>query len=230
MEKLVYLLGDAEPGSLPRARLDLRDALLAAGPALVAAGARRARFDVADLDDPLLEAVYQSNVHGLIDAQVSIWLDSLDTRRDVEAVLAPLSARQAAYLVTESVPRHAATSEPADGGRSPGVSLLTTFGKPQGLDDDTFYARWHGSHTPLSLEIHPLLRYVRNSVARVLTPGAPPLRAIVSEAVASLEIAADPVRFFGSPEGAKRAAEDLMTFVDFPTLSTVWMSEYVLAS
>ena len=82
--------------------------------------------------------------------------------------------------------------------RSPGVSLVTAFPKPKHLDDETFYARWHGSHTPMSLEIHPLTRYVRNSVARCLTPGAPPYRAIVSESVESLEVAADPERFYGS--------------------------------
>ena len=66
---------------------------------------------------------------------------------------------------------------------------MTTFDKPASLDDETFYARWHGSHTPLSLEIHPLTLYVRNSVVRALTPGARPRRAIGNEAVGSLSTA-----------------------------------------
>ena len=48
--------------------------------------------------------------------------------------------------------------------------LVTALKRRSGLDSETFYARWHGSHTPLSLEVHPLLHYVRNTVARSLTP------------------------------------------------------------
>jgi len=71
---------------------------------------------------------------------------------------------------------------------------------------------------------------VRNAVARALTPGAPPYRAIVNESVASLEIAADPEQFYSSRDGQRRAGEDLATFVDFRTLNTALMSEYILAS
>jgi hypothetical protein len=230
MEKLIYMLGDTEPGTLPQGRADLRDALLAAGSSLASAGAQRASFTVADIDDPLAGEVAQFNVDGLIDAKVSFWLDSIDSRGEVEKVLAPLTKRMAGYLVTESIPRDYAERAWADGERSPGVALVTTFPKPEHLDDETFYACWHGSHTPLSLEIHPLLHYVRNAVARVLTPGAPPYRAIVNESVATLEIAADPELFYSSREGMKRAGEDLAKFVDWKTLSTALMSEYILES
>ena len=230
MEKLVYLLGDSEPGSVPRARIDLRERLLGAAPALLAAGARRASFTVADLDYPQADGVAQFNAHGLTDAKIALWLDSLDERRAVEAVIAPLAERFAGYLVTESVPRARASAGRAGGARSPGVCLVTTFDKPASLDDEAFYERWHGSHTPLSLEIHPLTLYVRNSVVRALTPGAPPLRAIVNEAVASVAIAADAEKFYSGDEGRERAIKDLLSFVDFRSLSTALMSEYVLSA
>ncbi|MFP6640977.1 MAG: hypothetical protein VCC04_12095 [Myxococcota bacterium] len=226
MEKLIYLLGDAEPGNVPRARTDLRDVLLDATSTLVEAGASRASFTVADLDDPNADRVWQFNAGGLIDAVVCLWLESVDHRKQIEAVLSPLAKRMAGYLVTESVPRALQGHDPGPGERSPGVALVTTFPKPERIDDETFYACWHGSHTPLSLEIHPLLQYVRNSVARVLTPGAPLLRAIVNESVASPEIAADPTAFFGNKEGQERALADLLSFVDLETLSTTLMSEY----
>jgi len=229
VEKLVYLLGDTDPGSLPRARTDLREALLAAGPALAAAGAESVSFTVADLDDPVVDSVPQFNVTGLIDAKLSLWLDSLDHRGPIEKVVAPLASRHAGYLVTESVPRAYAGRDWPDGERSPGVALVTTFPKPDSIDDETFYARWHGSHTPLSLEIHPLLQYVRNAVARALTPGAPPLRAIVNESVASAEIAANPDLFFRSKQDQKRAIQDLLSFSEFETMSTALMSEYILS-
>lgn len=227
MEKLIYLLGEAEAGFVPRARGDLRDALLETAPRLVQAGAQRASLSVADLDEADADRVPQFNTGGLIDAAVSLWLASVDQRKEIEAVLSPLAKRWAGYLVTESVPL--AGSAPRPGERQSGVALVTTFPKPERLDDATFYARWHDSHTPLSLEIHPLLRYTRNSVARRLTPGAPPLHAIVSEAVASAAIAADPIAFFGSEPNRARAVEDLLSFVDFETLSVALMSEYTLA-
>lgn len=228
MEKLIYLLGDSESGTVPRGRTDLRERLLETGAALGRAGALRASFTVADLDGA--DGVDQFNTSGLIDATVSLWLDSIDCRGEVETVLSPLVERLAGYLVTESVPLALGGHPRRRGERSPGVALVTTFPKPARIDDDTFYARWHGSHTPLSLEIHPLLQYIRNSVARVLTPGAPPLCAIVNESVASLEIAADPIRFYRSRQDQKRAVEDLLSFVDFDTLSFVAMSEYTLGA
>jgi hypothetical protein len=229
MEKLIYLLGDAESGTLPRARSDLRDALLEIGPDLVRAGARRISLAVADLDDPDADRVRQFNASGLMDAKLSLWLESVDDRSRIEALFSPLAKRSAGYLVTESVPRALRGQDLGPGERSPGVSLLTTFPKPDRIDEETFYDRWHGSHTPLSLEIHPLIQYVRNSVARVLTTGAPPIRAIVNESVASIAIAADPISFYRSERDRERAVEDLFSFVDFETLSMVLMSEYILS-
>ncbi len=226
MEKLIYLLGDADPGTVPRARTDLREALLEIAPVLNRVGGRQVSFTVADLDDA--DRVIQFNTSGLIDATVSVWLESVDDREKIEAALSPLAKRLAGYLVTESVPRALQGSGARPGERSPGVALVTTFPKPERIDDETFYTRWHGSHTPLSIEIHPLLQYIRNSVARVLTPGAPPFRAIVNESVASAAVAADPIAFYGSKQDQKRAAEDLLSFIDFETLSTVLMSEYTL--
>ena len=228
MEKLIYLLGDSEPGTVPRDRADLRDALLETSPLLIDAGARKASFCVADLDETATERVPQFNVSGLHDAAVSLWLESLDQRKEVETLLSARTKRLASYLVTESVPLELAGGAPLPLERYPGFALVTTFPKPERLDDETFYSRWHGSHTKLSLEIHPLTQYIRNSVARPLTIGAPPLRAIVSDSVASVEILADPDAFYGSDEGRRRAVKDLLGFVDFEAMSSVLMSQYAL--
>ncbi|MEZ4217374.1 MAG: EthD domain-containing protein [Myxococcota bacterium] len=236
MEKVVYLLGLGASGAAESdgrdardARIALRERLLALAEPLAAAGARRARAAVADIDDARADASFRLDAHGHGDAAVSLWLDSIDARGPVERALAGAAARCAGYLVTESVPLAPAAGV-APGARIPGVALVTSFDKPAALDDDAFYARWHGSHTPLSLEIHPLLHYVRNAVVRPLTPGAPPLRAIVSEAVASVDVIADPAVFYGSEEGRARAVADLRTFVDFRSLATALMSEYVLVA
>ena len=41
-------------------------------------------------------------------------------------------------------------------------------------------------------------------------------------------VAADPIAFFGSESNRARAVKDLLSFVDFETLSVALMSEYVL--
>jgi hypothetical protein len=228
MEKLIYLLGDTPAGTVPRGRRDLKNALLEVAPSLVEVGARAITFSVADVDDPDLDGVAQFNSTGLLDAQLSIWVDYLDGRDQIESAISPLAQRLAGYLATESILRDYAGRNWKSGEASPGIALVTTFPKPDALDDETFYARWHGSHGPLSLELHPLTRYVRNMVARVLTPDAPPIRAIVSESVESAAVAGDVEKFYGGRENRKRIVADLFSFAELETMSTVVMREYIL--
>ena len=82
----------------------------------------------------------------------------------------------------------------------------------------------------LSFEIHPLWEYTRNAVARVLTPGAPPYRAIVEERFRTLEDLTDPNRFFGAPENIQRVLTDIATFIDMESINNAPMSEYILKS
>ena len=227
MEKLIYLLGDAEAGTPPQRRHDLREKIFAVVPALEAAGARDLTVTVADIEDPALDQIAQMNAHGLIDGQVSLWVDCLDDRREIEAIVSSLASRFAGYLVTESILREYPRQEWARGEASPGVAIFTTFPKPDALDFETFYARWHGSHGPLTLLLHPLTRYVRNAVVRGITAGAPTLHAIVSESVASCAVVADPDQFYSGPENRKKIVKDLLSFADMTTMSSIPMREYL---
>jgi hypothetical protein len=174
-------------------------------------------------------------VGGPFFATVSLWLESLDGRGPYEAVLAGFPATAHGWLVTESVPRaYGANRTWPDGERSPGVSIVTVFDKKARLDDATFFAIWHGEHTPLSFEIHPLWLYVRNAVARAVTPGAPPVRSIVYEAVPTVEDLLDFDRFFGAggsreklKANIERVNAHLATFADTAGLETTPMAEYI---
>jgi hypothetical protein len=143
---------------------------------------------------------------------VSLWVDSVDVWRDVVA-----QAPGDAYLVTESVPQPVSST--------PGLlTHLTWFPKPDRLTDEQFYAGWHEVHTPSSAALHPRRRgYVRDAVARRLTPGSPPVRAIVSEFFA-LEDYVDPARLFGGAETLERTAEELPLYADGESISCcpVW--------
>ncbi len=104
------------------------------------------------------------------------------------------------------------------------------MGKPESLPYGIFIQRWHGSHTPLSLEVHPLWAYVRNAVARRLTPDAPDFLGIVEEQFLSIEDVSDPDRFFSSQEDQKRAMEDAKSFLDLSATEFYLMSQYIMKS
>ena len=228
MEKLIYLFGETEAGSVPRGQSALRERLFAAAPALVASGASGLTVSVADVEDPDLDAVNQFNSMGLLDGQISFWVDHVDRRQEIESILRGLASRMAGYLVTESILREYPARDWPAGAPSPGIAIFTTFPRPVSLDPETFYARWHGSHGPLSLELHPLTRYVRNGVFRPLTEGAPTLDAIVSESVASCAVASDVEQFYSGRENRKRIVKDLLSFAEIETMSSVVMREYIL--
>ena len=224
MEKLVYLLGsEMDPDAL-------REALVGPiGARMLDVGLHELEVYVSDQKGPLAQHVdNKMDPDGLMSAGVCLWLDSLDARAPIEAALGEVSAHLAGYLVSESVPREYARRDWPDGKLSPTVTLATALQPKPRLSDEDFYARWHGSHTPLSLRIHPLTRYIRNTVTRPITAGAPPYRGLVFESVESLEILADRDAFYGGEEGQREAVEDLLSFADFRAMASVTMSETIV--
>jgi hypothetical protein len=239
MEKLVYLLWSGS------GRLDdaARDELL--GPVasiLSAAGARRISMDVADdeaaaVNLPLPPPPDDPSPAAL----VSVWLDCHDDRGDIEAALGAHADRLAGYLVTESIPTDYGDNQwaPArswsDGERSPGVVMLTLMEQPDRLTDAEWYGHWYGTQTPMSTAIQPRIRYVRNAVARPLTPGAPPYRGIVEEAWPSVGHVNDPMLFYCADgdeavlaANMKTMIDSVTAFLDMDRIRLAAMSEYLL--
>jgi hypothetical protein len=228
MEKLVYL-------SWRRPRLEIeayRERLLdAVAPRLIDAGAVKLDVNVSDVIGTIPRPLLLMGEGATLSAAVSLWLDCYDARGPLEAILAEDAERLCGYLVSESIPQAAGGRDWPDGVRSPGVSHFTWFEKPKELPDEAFFRAWHEVHTPFSFELHPRRwSYVRNSVLRTLTPGAPPVRAIVVERFRSLEDYTDPKRLFGSEEALKRSAEEVSAYADPASLSSVPLSEYILRS
>lgn len=139
---------------------------------------------------------------------VEVWLDSVDVW---PAVIEQVPSD--AYLVTESVP------QPLSGAAGL-LTHLTWFPKPDRLTDDEFFHGWHIVHTPSSTALHPRRQgYVRDSVARALTSGSPPVRAIVSEFFA-LDDYTDPARLFGGPETLQTTMDELPLYADAVDISS----------
>ena len=172
-----------------------------------------------------------------VGATVNLWLGSLDDRGPYEAVLGGAADRVAGYLVTESVPLEYEQRNWPDGERSPGVKQITMFDKRSDIDDTQFFARWHGSHTPLTFEVHPVCLYVRHAVARAVTEGAPNWRGIVEEGLREVEDLTYPMRYFSagdSPDtlehNVKRVIDDVSTFLDLGSVESYPTAEFILRS
>jgi len=228
MEKLVYLCWKRSADSIER----FRDALLRdVSPRLLEAGALSLTVNVADLGDRVADSPLVIGEGRSISASVSFWVHSIDGRGVIEQTLAPCTEKLWGYLVTESVPLQYPDRSWPDGAKSPGVTLFTAFPKPDRLTDEQFFGHWHGSHTPLSFEIHPLWRYIRNAVARPLTSEARPYRGIVEERFREVEDALDMERLFrGKAANMKRGMKDVDQFLDRDKIDSALMNEYIVKS
>jgi hypothetical protein len=239
VEKLVYLIWDRpsrDPGELRRQFVD------DLGPRMIAAGARGLEVHVDDADAQIPTMIKVPDDELPVRACVSVWLDAHDFRQPIEDLLGAAGIRRAGYLVTEALYRdygdneHAPARSWPDGERSPGVVMLTIFDKPAGMDDETFYGHWYGHQSPMSEWMQPRCRYVRNTVVRALTPGAPRYKAIVAEAWPTAEHLTDLPTFFGSADGAdlgeriRIMLDSTKLLFDPSTMRSYTLSEYILKS
>jgi hypothetical protein len=239
VEKLVYLIwGDASPAQGDRRRAEL----LEVAQRLLEAGARAVTVNVHDgaaAQAPSPVPTPEGEDPHV--AEVSIWVDSYDRRAPLEKLILDTGSTVAGYLVVESLYEdygttpHASPRDWADGQRSPGVLTVSLIHRPEGLDYATWIERWHGTQSPLSGELQPRCRYVRNEVVRALTPGAPEIHGIVEEAWPSAEHVADPMLFFnaqGDPallsEHITAMLDSVNACLDLARIRNTTMSEYLV--
>lgn len=136
-----------------------------------------------------------------------------------------------AYKVTEALPVRYSKAWP-DGEPTPGACLLTLFAKKKTIDYQTFIDRWHKSHTPLSLRIHPLWNYNRNVVDECLSEDTTPFHGIVEEQVRTSSDLLNPFKFFGHPlviiPRMVSVYTDTKSFIDYSTMETFLATEYIV--
>lgn len=135
---------------------------------------------------------------------VSLWTDQHYGEQMQAAldVLAPRADELAAYLVTESVPLPPPSSAP--GRRAEGLANIALLRRPADLDEATWLSRWQRDHTPVAIATQATFGYVQNYVVRALTPGAPPVSAIVEE-LFPIEAVRSLHAFFGAADDADLA-------------------------
>jgi hypothetical protein len=176
-------------------------------------------------------------------AVVSIWLDAYDRREPYEVLLRANSSRYAGYLVTESMytdyggNQWSAPRDWPDGERSPGVLTVTMLQQKRGTSYEEWMTFWHTRQSPMSEAIQPRARYVRNSIARAITPDAPPYLGIVEESWPTVDDLIDPMRFYcadGDPERMQTNMQTMLThiatLIDLDATRVHTMSEWILRS
>ena len=166
-------------------------------------------------------------------AGVSLWLENHDDRAGAQEVLSSIGERCDGYLVTESVyseygQRRGEPRSWPDGERSPGLVTFALVHRNPLLDPRTFREFWYGHQSPMSEAVQPRLRYVRNTVAHAVTPGAPPLDGIVVESWESEELVSDIEAFhLGDLENLTVMLDSVGTVFDMARLRSIAMSEYL---
>lgn len=234
MEKVIWLLRGEQGASV-----DVVDALrdLALEPAVLGLGVNQHDDDAVPAPSPAPgppdEATHV--------AQVSAWFANYQDRGVVEEAVAGLGLHADSYLVVESLvddygtTPHAGPRTWPDGQRSPGVLTVAVIHRPESLNEATWLHNWHEVQSPMSGELQPRTRYVRNQVVRALSADAPDIGGIVEEGWPSVEHVADPMLFFGAggdPEVMNRHLETMMGNViaclDLDRLRSTTMSEYLL--
>ena len=227
MEKLIYLTWKPDATPIADYRAHLIDEL---APRFLAAGVCALGVSVADTQDEIPNPTLSMGEGKTLAAALSLWLPSIDDRAPIEAALREQATRVDGYLVTESIPQAHEGRDWPDGKQSPGVTHFTWFPRPERLTPEAFYHGWHEIHTPESFELHPTRwEYVRNAVARVLTPGSPRADAIVVERF-SIEDYKDPARLYGSKDALAKTMENLPLYADMAEMHSTPLSEVIVKS
>ena len=138
-----------------------------------------------------------------------------------------------AYMAEEAIPvAYNKTWE--DLVPTPGICLLTLFRKRKDISYATFLDRWHNSHTPLSLKIHPLWNYNRNVAGTKLTDDTADWDGIVEEQFRTKGDLLNPVKFFGNPlimpYRMWQVYSDTRSFLDYQTIEPYYASELWIKS
>jgi hypothetical protein len=121
-----------------------------------------------------------------------------------------------------------------DGQATPGTCLLTLFHRKPGIDYDNFIHRWHNSHTPLSLKLHPLWNYNRNVVLQTVSENPSWYDGIVEEQTRTRAELLNPFKFFGNGleilGNMLKVYTDTKSFLDYKRIETYLAMEYHILS
>jgi hypothetical protein len=199
-------------------------------PQLLELGVRGLRVSVVDSDVAAAAGLRQENSRPVMDAMISVWLDSSVYRGEVEAAIESHVARMVGYLVTESAPL---VTDTAEGQRTEGMAQVVFLQRPRRLSEQQWLEIWHGSHTQVAIDTQSTFGYRQNVITRPMTYGAPPFDAIIEENF-PVEAMTSQHAFFGVKTDAELQAnlqamiDSCARFIDFDKIDVVPTSEYLI--
>jgi len=232
MEKLLYAFWRGEEPAEDLRRRFIRELK----PQILALGAERLQFNIADFAD-LSGTLVNFTLHSTRpppDGIVSAWLTSAWRREPLEELLTRTFSRIAGYEVAESTILPNARHPGREDERTFGFSQVTFLQVPPRLTFDVWRKVWFEEHTPVGIATQANFRYVQNIVVMPLTEGAPPFRAVVEEGF-PLEALRDSQAFYdavGDEAKHQRHLQLMMAscakFIDFDRIDVIATSEYLL--
>lgn len=229
MEKIVYALWrqpEIERGSF-------NERLHGLAPKLAGA-AHAVRINVQDMTVAGGTSPRMASTRPEIEAVVQLWLDSANdaVRAPVDAMIADVAPRFAAWLVSESTAIPNRLHPARAGERTDGFAQVVFLGLPPRLTWDAWRGIWQGSHTEVAIVTQSNFEYVQNLVVRPLTDGAPAYAAMVEECF-PLAALTDEATYFDAPgDPAKLAAnqqrmmESCARFIDFDRIDCIPTSQF----
>jgi hypothetical protein len=166
-------------------------------------------------------------------ALISVWGLLKKDEKAWKAALESAGGVSFGYEVDESIPvQYEKNWE--DGDPSPGFVLLTLLKRKTGMSDEAFIGEWHGNHTPMAIEIHPLWSYIRNVVGRPLDTNGPEFDGIVEEHYLEMRDIFNPARMFGGTwhmiRNMVRVGVHCNSFLNYREIENYLLTEYHIKS
>ena len=239
MIKLIYLLWPRQSMEPAERRITL---LERCAPELLESGAKHLLMNIDDDRVTVPSPTPTTKLTNPFVAEVSIWVDDLNDKGVLEAVLRDAGFDIAGYRVREHVytdyggNEHSKPRHWPDGERSPYVISVTPLERPKRIPKDRWMRHWFNRQGPMSEKMQPRSRYVRNVVDEVVTPGAFPYEGIVEESWPSPEHMTNPFVFYGARnrlELVKNMAimmQSVAAFLPIWKITSVPTSEYFVRS
>jgi hypothetical protein len=230
MEKILYPVWKAPTLDGDAFRQLLLEQL---GPELIEAGVRGLRVSVVDSDVASASGLRQENSWPVMDAMLSIWMDSSVFRAPLEALIKARVERMAGYLVTESEVIVNTLHPSVEGERTFGMSQVVFLQRPRRLSEQQWLEIWHGSHSQVAIDTQSTFGYRQNVIARPVTYAAPPFDAVIEEQFPP-EAMSSQHAFYGVDNDAdlqanlKAMIDSCMRFIDFDKIDVIPTSDYLL--
>lgn len=234
MEKVIYPIWKQHQQSIT----DFREKLL--GPLseqLHHSGAKKIQIAIVDEAVDAAEHLRQENNKPLMDAVISLWLDSHIYQAQQQHIIEQYTERCHAYLATESEPIINTQHPAKPGERTQGMCQVVFIQRPDRLSHDKWLDIWHNHHTSIAIETQTTFGYRQNTIVRALSNNAPPLDAVVEENFPEAAMHSHHAFYNAYDEkgreddtllatNSKRLIDSVLRFIDLEKIDVIATSEY----